>query len=248
MKTRSPWRLAGALLVALVLGGLGLFWWLSPVVRTAPPGERLAFGLPDGSRIELNSGSSVRYARRFGQARRVMLEGEAFFDVVKETRPFVVQTFNARVTVLGTRFNVRAWSRSVDPGTTVTLESGRVALAPADGPGQAVALEPGQTRRISSEVREPSPPDTVATGAATAWRNGDLVFKDQWLGVILEDVERHFAVDLVLAAPALREKPMTVAWRNPASADAVIRDVCAALGLSYRATSNGYEIYAPPPL
>lgn len=242
---RRLMAVAATLLIGAAVGLLAL--WLSPVVKTAALGQRLAVTLPDGSRVELNSGATLRYARRFGQGRVVRLEGEAFFDVAKEQRPFVVHTFNAQVTVLGTRFNVRAWSRSIDPGTTVALESGRVALSPAQRPEQAVVLEPGQTYRIAENAHEPSLPDSVAVVRATAWRKGDLIFKDQWLGIILEDVERRFAVDLILAPPTLREKPLTVAWRNPTNAEAVIRDICMGLGLNYRETSNGYEIYAPAP-
>ena len=134
----------------------------------------------------------------------------------------------------------------MDPGTTVTLESGRVALAPAEHPDQAVELEPGQTRRIAEQAEEPSLPDTVSIAWATAWRTGDLVFKDQWLGVILEDVERRFGIDLALETSSLREKRFTYALRNPAAnAEFAIRDICTALGLNYRETSIGYELYAP---
>ena len=244
--TLRPWMaVAATLLIGATVGVLAL--WMSPVVKTAVPGQRLAVTLPDGSQIELNSGTTVRYARRFGQERVVHLEGEAYFDVVEEERPFIVHTFNARVAVLGTQFNVRAWSQSMDPGTTVTLESGRVALAPAGRPDQAVELEPGQTRRIAEEADEPSPPDTVSVQWVTAWRTGDLVFKDQWLGVILEDVERRFGIDLALEPVTLRQKRLTVVQRNPVSAEAVIRDACTALGLNYRETSVGYELYASAP-
>lgn len=241
-----PWMaVAATLLVGAAVGVWTL--WLAPVVKTAAPGQRLALTLPDGSQVELNSGTTLRYAGRFGEGRVVYLDGEAFFDVVKEDRPFVVHTFNARVIVLGTRFNVRAWSRSMDPGTTVALESGRVALAPAHSPEQVVALEPGQMHRIARDLQEPSPPDTVAIAQATAWRNGDFIFIDQWLGVILEEAERRFAVELTLEPLTLRERSLTFTPRNPASAEVVIRDLCVALGLSYRETSNGYELYAPSP-
>ncbi len=241
--SRRPWMALAATLLVGVAVGVAL--WLRPVVETAAPGQRLAVTLPDGSQVELNSGTTLRYARRFGQERLVHLDGEAFFDVAEVEWPFVVRTFNAQITVLGTRFNVRAWPRSMDPGTAVTLEAGRVLLAPAGSPERAVALAPGQTRRILPDRREAPLPDTVAAGWATAWRRGDLVFKDQWLGVILEDVERRFAVDVAVEPFSLRQRRLTLAWRSPSSAEAVIRDVTVALGLNYRETSNGYEIYAP---
>ena len=238
-----PWMAVAA--TVLIGGALGVWaWWMQPVVETAPPGQRLAVALSDGSQIVLNSGATVRYARRFGEARVVHLEGEASFDVAKETRPFIVHTFNAQVTVLGTRFNVRAWSRSIDPATTVALETGRVALAPTGRPDQAVELEPGQIHRIGQIAHELTPPDTEALARAMAWQNGDLLFKDQWLGVILEDVERRFDVTLTAHPASLHRRSLELAIRNPANAEAVIRDICTALNLRFRETSNGYEIYA----
>ena len=148
---------------------------------------------------------------------------------------------------MGKRIKVRAWSWGIDPGTTVALESGRVALSPAPKQEQAVVLEPGQTYRIAENAHEPPLPDSVAVERATAWRQGDLIFKDQWLGIILEDVERRFAVDLILTPSTLRQKPMTVSLRNPTNAAAVIRGICVVLGIKYWETSNVYEIYAPAP-
>ena len=241
-----PWMaIAATLLIGAAIGVAAL--WQRPVVKTAALGQRLAVTLPDGSQAELNSGTTMRYGHRFGAERVVYLEGEAFFDVVKEERPFVVHTFNAQTTVLGTRFNVRAWSQSIDPNTTVTLESGRVALAPADRPEQTVMLEPGQTHRIGQATHELNLSDSEAVARATAWRQGDLVYKDQWLGVILEDVERRFAVDFTVQPGSLRQKRLTLDLR-PSSAEAFVRDVCLALeGVNYREMSNGFEMYEQTP-
>src|SRR5690606_693130 len=110
---------------AVVVVGLGAALWLRPTVHRAPLGERLAVVLPDGSRVELNSGSRLAYRRTFGwRARRVDLHGEAFFDVVPADVPFTVRTFNSAVTVLGTRFNVRAWPDDEQAETAVVLEEG----------------------------------------------------------------------------------------------------------------------------
>ena len=101
------WAVAASI-VLLIAVGAG--FWLQPTTLTAPTGERLAATLPDGSTVELNSGARLSYARAFGgKARTVRLTGEAFFDVAHDAqKPFMVKTFNADVTVLGTRFNVRA--------------------------------------------------------------------------------------------------------------------------------------------
>lgn len=244
---KGRWQRIGAALVALlIVGALGRFWWTQPVTQTAPLGERLTVTLPDGSTAELNSGSSLRYARHFSDTRLVDLQGEAFFEVVKETRPFVVRTFNAQVEVLGTQFNVQAWPHSEERSSTVALASGRVAVAPRSNLKAITTLEPGQTHRIVS-VEETGATVALSVEDAMAWRRGDFVFKNQRVPVVLEEVERRYAVDIVLQAPSIRTTRLSLALRQPADAEAVVRDLVAPLGLAYRATADGFEVYAPTP-
>lgn len=249
--------------VALVLAGLALAWWRLPVTRFAPPGERVVLQLPDGSRVELNAGSRLRYARGFGGVRRVHLRGEAFFDVkhsdvrysdvrysdVRHSdvrhgeRPFVVETFNAEVRVLGTRFAVRAWPAEDDPSTRVALVRGRVALAPAQKPERAVELQPGETARVGAMGVDLFGPGEVSVDDATAWLQGDLIFKDQQLGVVLGEVGRRFGVTLTVRQDTLRRRRLNLALRRPANAEVVVRDLALALGLRYRPTATGFELY-----
>ena len=239
-------RMGVALLALLLVGALGSFWWMQPITQTAPLGERLTVTLPDGSTVELNSGSSLRYARHFGDTRLVDLQGEAFFEVVEETRSFIVRTFNAQVEVLGTRFNVHAWPHSEERSSTIALASGRVAVAPRSNLEQTTILAPGQTHRIVSR-EETEEAIALSVEDATAWRRGDFVFKNQPVEIILDEVERRFAVNITLQATSLRRTRLSLALRHPASAEAVVRDLAAPLGIAYRATANGFELYAPTP-
>lgn len=218
------------------------------MMQVADPGERLVLTLPDGSHVELNSGSRLRYARRFGNVRSVHLLGEAFFGVAEEERPFVVETFDAEIRVLGTRFGVRAWPGGLEEGTTVALETGRVALAPVGQPERAVEMERGETRRLATGAADVDLHGLpgVSVDDATAWRRGDLVFKDQLLGIVMEDVERRYAVDIRVHPDRLQHKRLNLALRRPESAEAVVRDLALALGLAYRETSTGFELFEDP--
>lgn len=242
-RAHRRWVGWAALAAAVLVGGLGFFWWLQPVTQAARPGEHLTVTLPDGSQVELNSGSRLQYARRFGDVRSVQLTGEAFFDVMGEDRPFVVETFNAQVRVLGTRFGVRAWPGGLDDGTTVALEHGRVVVAPIQRPDQAVEMKPGETRRVSARSASPRVLTEVSVDDATAWRRGDLVFKNQTLGVVLDDVGRRYAVDIEVHPQRLARTRLNLALRQPESAEAVIHDLALALGLEYRETSTGFELF-----
>lgn len=226
---------------------LALVWLGRPVAYEAAPGERLDVRLPDGSTVTLNSGTTLRRSRLFDSpfaARTVRLEGEAFFDVVKDETPFVVRTFDARVTVLGTEFGVRAWTDEPEAATTVALVSGRVRLAPDVHPEAATILSPGDVRSVEGGGNAAG---TESTADALAWRHGDLVYKDRPLGVVLQDVERRFGVVLTPQPRALGDQRVSVALRAPASAEAVVRDLASAFGLRYRARGDGFELYKPPP-
>ncbi len=242
-KRRNLWW--GAVAASILIAAFGLFLWSLPVSQMAPLGERLTVALPDGSTVELNSGATIRYERRFEGTRTVALEGEAYFSVVYGTDPFVVETFNAAVQVLGTRFNVKAWPEAQEPATTVTLESGRVRLAPRVLPEQGTELMPGETRSLGAADQTFSLADTTLVHVATAWRTGGLIFKDAKLGTILEEVERRFDVEVVLNAQTLKPRRISLALRRPTSAALVIENLCIPLGLQYRETTTGYMLYEP---
>jgi len=128
---RTVWMAGGAATVIVLLIAVGLFVRIQPKTMSVPYGEMQMVELRDGSLVELSGGSTLTYPGKWESGeRRVRLDGEAYFDVIRQDVPFVVQTFNADVTVLGTQFNVRAWEDDPVPETAVTLAAGRVAVTP----------------------------------------------------------------------------------------------------------------------
>lgn len=236
-----PW--AGAALVLIIAGALFAYWWQQPVARMAPQGEQLAFTLPDGSKVQLNSGSTLRYDRSFGDTRALSLKGEAFFEVAPGDRPFLVRTHNAEVRVLGTAFNVRARPNASSSGTQVTLVEGTVAVRPREGKDEGVQMRPGETRRIQGEGARLSAPLDMTVEEATAWRHGGLVVKDRSLRVLLPEVERRFGVELTVHPDSLKQQRISLALRKPSSAESVVQDVALALGLKYRETADGFTLH-----
>lgn len=234
-----------AMAATLIIAAIGLGLWQIPVTQRATLGTTEHVVLSDGSTIELNSGATIRYARWFGAERVVRLEGEAFFDVASDGRPFRVETFNATINVLGTRFNVRAWDEGLDQQTTVTLEEGRVHLSTQVDTTTGVIMLPGETRRVLTDTPTAiSTIDSTAIQHTLAWRMGDFVYQDAWLDTILNDVERRYALAIKIE-PTLRRQRLTFALRDPQDATAVLDDLCNALNLRYRPLINGYEIFAP---
>jgi ferric-dicitrate binding protein FerR (iron transport regulator) len=233
-------------LVAVALVGLAA-WWGRPVTVSAPPGALVRVALPDGSTAELNSGTVLTYRRGFDRlpfvpaARRaVQLDGEAFFAVEPGARPFVVETFNAEVTVLGTRFNVRARRGDGDDATRVAVAEGRVRVA---GGGRAVVLAAGEGSTVTVERPAPSAPEAVPAGAAEAWRQGGFAVRDLPLAAVLAEVGRHWDVRVALRGNPPTDGRVTLYLAAPSGPEDVLRDLAGARGLRYRPTSDGFDVY-----
>lgn len=237
------WVVAASI-VLLIAVGTWLF--LDPVSLQAPVGERLTATLPDGSTVELNSGARLAYARPFTWgARSVRLTGEAFFDVASHPqKPFTIQTFNATVTVLGTRFNVRAWPDDPTPETTVVLEQGAVRLAPLDAPDQAVVLAPGQMSHVTGDDTRPAAPAAVSVEQALIWRQGGFFFSNHRVSAILAEAQRRFGIATEVPEALARQR-MGLLLRQPETIDTVLDALCGFLECQYRATPNGYELLEP---
>ena len=165
-----------------------------------PRGGECSVVLEDGTRVTLNAGSKLRYPVRFAQSqtRSVEMEGELYFDVTHDGRPFEAQTSLGTVQVLGTSFCVRAYPK--EPVYT-TLVSGKVRFASLSG--KTANLTPGKQAVASADgtlvVREPEMDEYVG------WTRGLLVFEDQCLADVMKTIERWYGVDVAFADPRLRD-------------------------------------------
>ncbi len=247
-------RWAGVPIAGLAVLLLGVWLWHQPTEVVVPPGAQRIVTLPDGSTAQLNSASRLHYRRGFHtwpftpDAQRVVrLEGEAFFEVVHDpARPFVVETFNARVEVLGTQVNVRARQASWEDETRVMLASGRIRVTARQDPEHPVTLaEAGQTARIGPEA---APPDSAQVQPAAmqrllVWREDGFSVVDKPLAFILAEVERRFAVSIDVEAGVVLTDSLNLFYPRGATAEQIIHDICLAQGYRYRQTSSGYAVF-----
>jgi len=248
----AAWRWAAAAVLLLAAVGGFAWWWTAPVSRAAPPGQQVTVTLPDGSTARLNAASRITYPRGFrsfpgieANRRGVTLEGEAYFAVRPGRRPFRVETANAAVRVLGTRFTVRA--RGGPSGVTeVVLVEGRVRLrsGPRDGPaGAAVELErPGHASRVLGPG-DPSPPVIRDVGRATAWIRDGFSMTGAPVPEILAELERRYDTRVRLRSPEAADDTLTLHYGSRVGIEDVLRDLATIQGLRFRETARGYELY-----
>lgn len=168
----------------------------TPVYHTlvTPKGGEYTVMLADGTTARLNAASSLRFPTHFeGKERVVELSGEAYFEVAKDAQhPFIVQTARSLVRVLGTDFNVYAYTDMPEERTTLASGAVRVSHGRQD---QGVTLQPGFQARIQAAGS-----DVALVRAdmeeALAWKNGLFVFNGASLGDILRQVGRWYDVDI----------------------------------------------------
>jgi transmembrane sensor len=137
----------------------------SEYVQTSKAGERKSFQLPDGSKVMLNAGSSLRIPAGFNRAgREISLEGEAFFDVARDgSKPFVIHTSRMDIKVLGTSFNVKAYPG--DARMETSLLTGSVEVLVKDGRNEKFILHPSEKIIVPNSTKTFARPDPARAKA-----------------------------------------------------------------------------------
>lgn len=232
------------LAAAVVIIGLIAGWFLFPRTTIVPYGEMASVTLPDGSQVELNSGTELQYNLLFGTVHRnVKLNGEAYFIVETASEPFTVQANGTVTEVTGTEFNIRSWDK--DPGsfTTVTVTEGEVLFYTESNSNDRKTLSSGLTSFWSVNNEGPSEPDSVNINRALAWKNDNLSFVNQPLQVIFDELERKFDTDIETENDDIRRETLTTFYTRPENVEMLLNDITTVKGLQYRETSSGYYVF-----
>lgn len=165
-----------------------------------PRGGEYQLTLSDGSKVHLNSMSSIRFPVQFAKdCRQVELEGEAYFEVSKTGHPFIVKTKGMDIEVLGTTFNISAYA---DEEYQTTLVSGSVRVQTENGsnrilkPSEQACITPGSNQ---INVRN------VDTAFYTSWIHGKINFKDRRLEDIMKTLARWYDMNVVYGDEATKE-------------------------------------------
>ncbi|OQP64070.1 hypothetical protein A3860_21930 [Niastella vici] len=166
---------------------------------STPRGGQYQLSLPDGSKVWLNSASSITFPTAFtGDERKVTITGEAYFEIVPlplptgKKMPFKVEKGNVTVEVLGTHFNVNAYDD--EEAMKTTLLEGRVKVVSMLN-GQQAILKPGEQVSVShsSQLSQPIP---VQTDEVMAWKNGMFHFENAGIRTVMRQLSRWYDIEV----------------------------------------------------
>lgn len=196
MPSRRRWWVAAA--AVLLLAG-GAFWWFNHAVSSTEKWVEIRSNdtlkdvkLPDGSTVSLNKNTILAYREDFNtnESRTVKMTGEAFFQVVRVAKPFIVQTKRADVRVLGTRFNVK----SDIEATQVTVTNGKVAVNSKTNP-QRVVLKKGE-KAVATKAGTLQKSNSRTFNNDIAWKTGKLDFSATPLNEVFENLETFYDIKI----------------------------------------------------
>jgi len=177
-------------------------------------GERVKLQFADGTTVQLNTFSTIRFPEEFSSdVREVWLRGEAFFDVARnEQLPFIVRTEHAVVKVLGTGFNVEAWpdENHVD----VVVSQGKVSVRSATlSTNREVILTDGE-QSIIAEGKSPTEALHVQIDEYLSWIDGKLQFRRTPLPDVLKQLERRYDVHFTVKDSTLMLRTLTASVKD----------------------------------
>lgn len=235
----GPARWTAAAALVLLVSGLA-FAWMSlsadPAFATAV-GEHRVVVLADGTRVELNTDTRivVRYRRGVRQVR--LVHGEAFFELHKDRRPFLVVTPDARLRAAGSDFEVRL--RPV--GTEVVVTQGAVGVRPVELPAadaQPISLAVGQEGLYGGAGGSAHPVSGEEVDRLLAWRQGAIDLHGQTLGEAVEEFNRYNSRRLVVADESISSLKLGGYFRAE-DVDGFVRALRATFPVQAASTQDG---------
>lgn len=211
-KWYRTWSVAAVAIVLLGLITVTAYWQgsrqiqsnFSDIVVEAPLGSKTKLTLPDGSTVWLNAGSKMVYSQGFGVSdRKLAFQGEGYFEVEKnDEMPFLVQTHDVNVTVVGTKFNFRNYPE--DEEAVVELLEGKVALENQLKEEAVRYLSPNEKMVLHKATGEMDI-TSAKVKEATLWTENILLFDEDLLPDIVRELERSYHVQIEIENEDLKQ-------------------------------------------
>jgi len=216
---------------------------VEPMVLSNMTGVTRTDTLPDGSIVTLNYGSRLTYLSQANDMHRYMLlEGEAFFDVVRDTlRPFVIKAGMGGVRVLGTSFNVKVTNTT---DVTVDVKTGLVELFyPATNTDTLrLELKAGERGILSHQNNTLSNQQTSAS--SLFWLDRTLIFKNKPLHQVFDVLEQCYQVTIICDDDNIKLTNLSSTFKDK-ELNQVLDVIAATFDIAYSQNDKEYRIYRP---
>jgi len=235
-------KIAASFLILISIGAL--IFWLSGTgefIKITAGDQKIISPviLPDGTKVCLNIGATLRYPKTFKQSNRtVELTGEAFFDVTHNAKqPFIILTPRAQIKVLGTSFNVAAYKGS--DSVQVVVETGTVELSPKTN-DNIIKLTKGNTGAYYAKENKL----LKSTGSdinATSWKTNIIIFKDVDLSYVTKTLHKLFSKSFLFNDEKLKNCRVNSDFKN-ANLDSILKTIQILNNVNIKKTNSGYII------
>lgn len=208
------------------------------ITRSNPAGQKSIIDLPDGTKIHLNSESEIEFPKEFSaDIRLVSLKGEAFFEVKKEQRPFLVESGSTKIRVLGTSFNVR---QKADEPLYVALVTGKVRVDAVNG--DQVTLNPDEM--LVMEKGGKFSKTGFDTMDVIGWKDNYLVFKSAKFSEVREKLELWYGVQIDVKGRIDPKWTYSGVYKDE-MLENVLRGICVTSGMTYQIDKKQITITNP---
>lgn len=242
------YRVAAVVLILL----LPLTYWrgkeavkqtFANMVVEAPMGANTKLYLPDGTLVWLNAGSKIVYSQGFGvDDRTLSLEGEGYFEVSRnEDIPFVIDTKEVKLQVLGTKFNFKNYPDEEE--VTVNLMEGKVALHNELKAMPELYLEPDEKMVLNKYTGEMSKSKTNTASMQKSWTNNELYFDEEPLKNIAKELMRCYNVRIQVADSLKNEHFYGDFKYTENTIEEVLRTMSSTGRLKYKLVDKQYILY-----
>jgi transmembrane sensor len=201
------WKVAVAFAIAISTGVFGLNYYKSRLNDNAAvtyqtlsaTNHILKVKLTDGTKVWLNNGSKLTYPQNFtGNVREVVLHGEAYFDVAHGKRPFIIRTGKMVTQVLGTRFNVQAFTDNYI--NKVTVVSGKVGvIVSGKQQKQVVFLTCNQEAAFNPQTNTINKATVADAASAISWIDHKIKFRNTPFPETMDELERIYNVHITFS-------------------------------------------------
>ena len=237
-RIKTQWLVAASLTLLI---GLGLYLFMANYGTRyeTGAGELMTVTLADGSMVTLNSMSQLDVPTGFDVDNRTLtLQGEAFFEVARDTlHPFVIETENSRTVVLGTKFNLSAYQNE---GVTLSLKEGKVSFTsiPDKSIPPLIVLPNEEVRLQDGELVK----NTIDVSFSSAWMEKRLVFRSQKFKQVVRELERFYGLTIKINKKGLENRLYRGNHDNP-SLDEILKSMAFVLKFNYKMEDGTLIVY-----